>query len=42
MGGRLVGAQRDRFAGTSVNEIAYAWRDLELPLVRRRLAPEAD
>ena len=42
MGGRIVGAQRDRFAGTSVNEIAYAWRDLELPLVRRRLAPEED
>ena len=42
MGGRLVGAQRDRFAGASVSEIAYAWRDLELPLVRRRLAPEEE
>src|SRR5215470_8244647 len=29
MGGRLVGAQRDRFAGASVSEIAYAWSDLE-------------
>ena len=42
MGGQLVGSQRDRFAGTSVSEIAYAWRDLELPLVRRKLAPEAE
>src|SRR5262245_3943742 len=42
MGGRLVGSQRDRFAGTSVSEIAYAWRDLELPLVRRKLAPEEE
>jgi ribosomal protein S18 acetylase RimI-like enzyme len=40
MGGRIVGAQRDRFAGTSVSEIAYAWRHLELPLFRRKLAPE--
>jgi ribosomal protein S18 acetylase RimI-like enzyme len=42
MGGRTVGAQHDYFGGASVNEIAYAWRDLELPLVRRKLAPEEE
>jgi ribosomal protein S18 acetylase RimI-like enzyme len=42
MGGELVGSQRDRVAGTTVGEVAYAWRDLDLPLVRRRLAPEGE
>jgi ribosomal protein S18 acetylase RimI-like enzyme len=42
MGGRIVGAQRERFAGASVGEIAYAWHKLDLPLVRRKLAPEED
>ncbi len=27
-------------AGKDVEEIAYAWRDLDAPLVRRRLAPD--
>ena len=26
--------------GEDVEEVAYAWRDLEAPLVRRRLATE--
>ena len=42
MGGQIVGAQRDHFSGAQVAEIAYAWRNLELPLVRRRLAPEQE
>ncbi len=40
MGGEIVGHRREPFAGTAVDEVAYAWRDLELPLVRHRLAPE--
>ena len=40
MGGEIVGRRREPFAGTAVDEVAYAWRDLELPLVRRKLAPE--
>ena len=35
-------SRRDTFAGTDVDEIAYAWRDLEMPLVRRRLAPDEE
>jgi ribosomal protein S18 acetylase RimI-like enzyme len=42
MGGEIVGSRREPFAGTTVDEVAYAWRDLELPLVRRRLAPEEE
>src|SRR5205823_13017322 len=42
MGGEIVGNRREPFAGTDVDEVAYAWRDLDLPLVRRKLAPEAD
>ena len=39
MGGQTVGHRREPFAGTQVDEMAFAWRDLDLPLVRRKLAP---
>jgi ribosomal protein S18 acetylase RimI-like enzyme len=39
LGGELVGQRTDTFAGVDVDEVAYAWDDLEAPLVRRRLAP---
>ena len=42
MGGAIVGGRRERFAGADVDEVAYAWRNLELPLVRRKLAPEEE
>ncbi|MFZ5783688.1 MAG: GNAT family N-acetyltransferase [Pseudomonadota bacterium] len=38
MGGRRVGQRIDTMAGQDVEELAYAWRDLEAPLVRRKLA----
>ena len=41
LGGDPVGRRADRMAGTEVEEVAYAWRDLDAPLVRRKLAPEA-
>ncbi|SJZ61226.1 FR47-like protein [Enhydrobacter aerosaccus] len=41
LGGALVGQRTDTFAGTDVDEVAYAWRDLDAPLVRRRLAPDS-
>jgi len=40
LGGATVGRRADRLAGTDVEEVAYAWRDLDAPLIRRRLAPE--
>ncbi|MBS0521910.1 MAG: GNAT family N-acetyltransferase [Proteobacteria bacterium] len=40
LGGVLVGQRTDTFAGIDVDELAYAWRDLDAPLVRRRLAPD--
>ena len=40
LGGEFAGARTDRFAGEEVDEVAYAWRDLDAPLVRRRLAPD--
>ena len=40
LGGVVVGDRIDTMAGKDVEERAYAWRDLEAPLVRRRLAPE--
>lgn len=40
MGGVLAASRREPFAGTTVDEVAYAWRDLEAPLIRRRLAPD--
>ena len=39
-GGQLVGERTDTFSGADVDEVAFAWRDLEAPLVRRRLAPD--
>ena len=40
LGGAQVGRRADRMAGTEVEEVAYAWRDLDAPLIRRKLAPE--
>jgi len=40
LGGAVVGHRVDRMAGIEVEEVAYAWRDLEAPLIRRKLAPE--
>ncbi len=42
MGGSLCGQRTDTMAGRDVEEVAYAWRSLDAPLVRRRLAPEED
>jgi ribosomal protein S18 acetylase RimI-like enzyme len=42
LGGAVVGHRLDRMSGTEVEEVAYAWRDLEAPLIRRRLAPEEE
>jgi len=38
LGGQQVGERTDTFAGADVDEVAYAWRDLEAPVVRRKLA----
>jgi ribosomal protein S18 acetylase RimI-like enzyme len=40
LGGEIVGERTDTMSGADVEEVAYAWRDLEAPLIRRRLAPE--
>lgn len=40
LGGERVGERVDTLGGTDVDEIAYAWRDLGAPLIRRRLAAE--
>ena len=40
LGGARVGDRVDTMAGVDVEEIAFAWRDLEAPLVRRKLATE--
>ncbi|MGQ3302420.1 GNAT family N-acetyltransferase [Reyranella sp.] len=40
LGGERVGERVDTLGGTDVDEIAYAWRDLRAPLIRRRLAAE--
>ncbi|HZQ00384.1 MAG TPA: GNAT family N-acetyltransferase [Reyranella sp.] len=42
LGGQFVGQRTDTMAGQDVEEVAYAWRDLEQPLVRRRLAPDEE
>jgi ribosomal protein S18 acetylase RimI-like enzyme len=42
MGGERVGDRIDTMAGTDVEEIAFAWRSLTVPLVRRKLATEED
>jgi ribosomal protein S18 acetylase RimI-like enzyme len=38
LGGQQVGERTDTFSGVDVDEVAYAWRDLEAPVVRRKLA----
>ena len=40
MGGQRCGQRVDTLAGRDVEEVAYAWRDLDMPLVRRKLATE--
>jgi GNAT superfamily N-acetyltransferase len=40
LGGERVGERIDTLGGTDVEEIAYAWRDLGAPLIRRRLTAE--
>ncbi len=40
LGGRLAGERTDTFSGADVDEVAYAWRDLDAPVVRRKLAPD--
>jgi ribosomal protein S18 acetylase RimI-like enzyme len=40
LGGVRVGERVDTMAGVDVDEIAFAWRDLEAPVVRRKLATE--
>ena len=42
LGGDVVGQRTDHMGGEPVDEVAYAWRDLDAPLVRRRLAPEEE
>jgi len=42
LGGDVVGHRTDRMGGEPVDEVAYAWRDLDAPLVRRKLAPEEE
>ena len=38
LGGDVVGDRTDTLGGADVEEIAYAWRDLDAPLIRRKLA----
>ena len=40
LGGERVGDRVDSMAGVDVEEMAFAWRDLAAPLVRRKLATE--
>ena len=40
LGGRKVGERTDTFSGADVDEVAYAWSNLEAPLMRRKLAPD--
>jgi hypothetical protein len=42
LGGARVGHRVDRMSGSEVEEVAFAWRDLEAPLNRRKLAPEEE
>jgi ribosomal protein S18 acetylase RimI-like enzyme len=41
LGGVIAGDRTEAFMGTDVDEIAFAWADLEAPLIRRKLAPDA-
>jgi len=40
LGGERVGERIDTLSGVDVEEIAFAWRSLSVPLIRRRLAAE--
>ncbi|MCX7365759.1 MAG: GNAT family N-acetyltransferase [Alphaproteobacteria bacterium] len=40
MGGGFAGQRTDTMAGQDVEEIAFVWRNLAMPLMRRKLAPE--
>ena len=40
MGGARCGKRIDTMAGKDVEEVAYAWRNLDAPLIRRKLAAE--
>lgn len=40
LGGERVGERTDSLSGVDVEEVAYAWRSLSVPLIRRRLAAE--
>ncbi len=40
LGGAPVGRRAERMGAANVEEVAYAWRDLDAPLIRRKLAPE--
>lgn len=38
LGGERLGERVDKLGDVDVDEVAYVWRDLKVPLVRRRLA----
>jgi ribosomal protein S18 acetylase RimI-like enzyme len=40
LGGVRVGERVDTMAAVDVEEVAFAWHDLEAPLVRRKLATD--
>ena len=40
LGGERGGERVDTMGGTDVDEVAYVWRDLSAPLIRRRLAAD--
>jgi ribosomal protein S18 acetylase RimI-like enzyme len=40
LGGERIGQRVDTMAGVDVEELAFGWRDLTVPLVRRKLATE--
>jgi ribosomal protein S18 acetylase RimI-like enzyme len=40
LGGERVGERTDTMGGVDVDELAFVWRDLAAPLVRRKLATE--
>lgn len=42
LGGAPAGRRFDRLGGEPVEEVAYAWRNLDMPLIRRKLAPEEE
>lgn len=42
LGGVVVGRRAERLGAANVEEVAYAWRDLDAPLIRRKRAPEEE